>query len=330
MPASERPGAPCSVAYYDTSPSAASLRARGGSGRGTLSRIPRFRGSTRAKRADEGADVTSTTRPEGGSPMPKQIVRQAPYLRRYARALTGSQANGDGLVARAIEGLLAGGLHLDPELPLRVGLYRVLHQVWNCVGEDGHDPSTADRRLQGLSPERRAALLLVGMEGFAGDEAAQVLDMASGAFHSVLAEAEHDLDQQLASKVLIIEDEPIIALDLTRLVRELGHEVIGAAATRAEAVEMARAEPPGLVLADIRLADGSNGIDAANEILSEIDVPVIFITAFPEHLLTGERPEPAFLITKPFREEAVRALVAQALFFHTPRPPADDAVHVAR
>jgi DNA-directed RNA polymerase specialized sigma24 family protein len=259
--------------------------------------------------------------------MPKQIVRQSPFLRRYARALTGSQTNGDGLVARAIEELLSGSVRLDPDLSLRVGLYRVLHQVWNATGQDSDSRSTIDRRLQGLSPDRRAALLLVGMEGFADEEAAQVLEMGAGVFKTVLGEAERDLDQQLASKVLIIEDEPIIALDLTRLVRELGHDVVGAAATRSEAVEMARADPPGLVLADVRLADGSNGIDAANDILSEIDVPVIFITAFPEHLLTGERPEPAFLITKPFREEAVRALVAQALFFHTPRPQVDDAVH---
>ena len=257
--------------------------------------------------------------------MPKQIVRQAPYLRRYARALTGSQAQGDALVAQAIEGLLGGGLHLDAEAPLRVGLYQVLHQVWNRDGKSGDGALMVDQRLQGLSPERRACLLLVGMEGFAPDEAAQVLRIETGEFDDMLAGAERDLDQQLASRVLIIEDEPIIALDLTRLVRELGHDVVGAAATRSEAVIMAKATQPGLVLADIRLADGSNGIDAANEILSEIDVPVIFITAFPEHLLTGERPEPAFLITKPFREEAVKALVAQALFFHTPRPSLDGA-----
>lgn len=255
--------------------------------------------------------------------MPKQIARQAPYLRRYARALTGSQKQGDALVQNAVEGLLGGGLRLEPGLSLRVGLYRVLHQVWNVDVRATDHGSVADRRLQGLSPDRRAALLLAGMEGFSADEAAQVLQIGLSDFKATLADAERDLDQQLASRVLIIEDEPIIALDLTRLVRELGHDVVGAAATHEEAVSMARASRPGLVLADIRLADGSNGMDAANEILIDFDVPVIFITAFPEHLLTGERPEPAFLITKPFREEAVKALVAQALFFHTPRAMAE-------
>jgi CheY-like chemotaxis protein len=134
----------------------------------------------------------------------------------------------------------------------------------------------------------------------------------------LLSQAEADLRQQLATDVLIIEDEPIIALDLTRLVLDLGHRVTGVAATRDEAVALARRTSPGLVLADIRLADGSSGMDAANDILLSFDIPVIFITAFPEHLLTGERPEPAFLITKPFREEAVKALIGQALFFHRP------------
>ncbi len=268
-------------------------------------------------------DAIRAVRQEGGAQMPKQIVRQAPYLRRYARALTGSQARGDALVATAIEGLLGGVRHLDPEQPLRVALYQVLHQVWNLDGQGAEDGSAVDKRLQGLSPEHRAALLLVGMEGFTQEEAAQVLMLEAAQFAAVLHAAEHDLDQQLASRVLIIEDEPIIALDLTRLVRELGHDVVGAAATREEAVSLAKAKQPGLVLADIRLADGSSGIDAAQEILSELDVPVIFITAFPEHLLTGERPEPTFLITKPFREEAVKALVAQALFFHTPLPTLD-------
>jgi DNA-directed RNA polymerase specialized sigma24 family protein len=286
-----------------------------------LSRLPRFGSTARSRRVD--ATPVAEGRQDGGPGMSKQIVRHAPSLRRYARALTGSQSSGDALVQNALEGLLGGSLRLEAELPLRVGLYRVLHQVWDWDGDRDAADSVADARLQGLSPRRRAALLLAGVEGFPAGEAAQVLEIDVATFTSTLADAERDLDQQLASRVLIIEDEPIIALDLTRLVRELGHDVVGAAATRAEAVSLAKSELPGLVLADIRLADGSNGIDAANDILAEMDVPVIFITAFPEHLLTGERPEPAFLITKPFREEAVKALVAQALFFHTPSRKAE-------
>ena len=116
--------------------------------------------------------------------------------------------------------------------------------------------------------------------------------------------------------MLIIEDEPVIATDIEALVRELGHRVLDVAATRTEAVDAVARATPGLVLADIQLADGSSGIDAVKDILGRYDVPVIFITAFPERLLTGERPEPTFLITKPFQPETVKAAIGQALFFH--------------
>ncbi len=257
--------------------------------------------------------------------MPKQIARQAPYLRRYARALTGSQAHGDALVQAAMERLLGGEMRLDPDVPLRPSLFRVLHQVW-LASPDGPRAttaaSTADARLQTLSPDRRACLLLVAMEGFPTAEAAIVLDITPKACEQRLIEAQAEIETQLRTEVLIIEDEPIIALDLTRLVRELGHSVTGVAATHGEAMAAARERRPGLLLADIRLADGSSGMDAASEILRLYDIPVIFITAFPEHLLTGDRPEPAFLITKPFREDAVKALIGQALFFHRPQAAA--------
>ena len=76
---------------------------------------------------------------------------------------------------------------------------------------------------------------------------------------------------------------------------------------------------PGLILADIQLADGSSGLDAVNELLRTFEVPVIFITAYPERFLTGERPEPTYLITKPFLPETVQATIGQALFFHSLR-----------
>jgi DNA-directed RNA polymerase specialized sigma24 family protein len=249
--------------------------------------------------------------------MSRQIGRHAPYLRRYARALTGSQIKGDALVQHAIEGLLSGAIPLREDFPVRPALYAALHSAWERSGdESAADVSGADQRLQTLSPRERAALLLTTMEGFSLPEAADVLEQPAGELESMISAAEAALRRQLAARVLIIEDEPIIGLDLTRVARELGHTVVGVAATRAEAVAMAREEKPGLVLADVRLADGSSGMDAAADILKSFDIPVIFITAFPEHLLTGDRPEPAFLITKPFREDAVQALIGQALFFH--------------
>jgi CheY-like chemotaxis protein len=124
-----------------------------------------------------------------------------------------------------------------------------------------------------------------------------------------------EIKRQIAGRVLIIEDEPIIAMDLEAIVGDLGHSVVEIADTRDNAVSAALEHQPNLILADIQLADGSSGIDAVGEILSSFTVPVVFITAYPERLLTGKRPEPTYLITKPFTREQVAAAVSQALFF---------------
>src|SRR5690606_23172641 len=171
-------------------------------------------------------------------------------------------------------------------------------------------------RLMRLGPASRQALLLTAMEGFSNKETARVLDIDEDSVEQLVADAQSEIEAELATDVLIIEDEPVIAMDIESMVRELGHTVTGIAATRDEAVALARDKAPGLVLADIQLADGSSGIDAVKSILGSYDVPVIFITAYPERLLTGERPEPAFLITKPFLPQTVKAAIGQALFFH--------------
>jgi len=131
----------------------------------------------------------------------------------------------------------------------------------------------------------------------------------------LIDQAASQIAEQVATNVLTIEDEPMIAIDLADLVTGLGHDVCDTARTHKEAVAAFRKHQPGLVLADIQLADGSSGLDAVNEILESFDVPVIFITAYPERLLTGSRPEPTFLVNKPFRTETVQAVISQALFF---------------
>jgi CheY-like chemotaxis protein len=253
------------------------------------------------------------------------ILRQAPYLRRYARALMGSQTEGDAFVGRTLEALLSGDLELPERVPIRLALFRAFHQTWrtalNGYSIDAEPPPLrVDARLQRMTPEHRTAILLILMEGFSLSETAFILGVPEAEAERRFRIGLDSIEQQLATNVLIIEDEPVVALDLERLVEELGHRVLGVASTHAEAVDIVRDKPPGLVLADVRLADGSSGIEAVAEILKSHDAPVIFITAFPERLLTGERPEPAFLITKPFNDDAVKALIGQALFFHDPAP----------
>ncbi len=174
----------------------------------------------------------------------------------------------------------------------------------------------AARNLLHLPPKARQAFILVSVEGFEPTEAAEILDVDNQRIHELLEEASREISSQVATSVLIIEDEPLIAMDIEHIVETLGHRVTGIARTRAEAVRLFESTNPGMVLADIQLADGSSGIDAVNDILKTSSVPVIFITAFPERLLTGDRPEPAFLVSKPFNPDMVKALISQALFFN--------------
>jgi len=253
-----------------------------------------------------------------------------PFLRRYARALTGSQTHGDNFVRATLEAIVAAPEDFPRDVDPRLGLYRTFHAIWSSanIEEEPGDAGMADpadiarARLSRITPLSRQALLLTAMEGFTPEDAGYLIDASAPEVERLVAEALAEIERQTLTDVLIIEDEPIIAMDIETIVRDLGHNVTGVAVTRDEAVAQAMERRPGLVLADIQLADDSSGIDAVKDILSQFKVPVIFITAFPERLLTGERPEPTFLITKPFQPSTVRAAIAQALFFDTTTIPA--------
>ena len=228
------------------------------------------------------------------------VAQYLPFLRRYARALTGNQASGDAYVAATLEALIADRSVLeDPKGP-RVALYRLFTKIWNSLSVNGTAglPDAAlpgEQKLANITPLPRQAFLLVALEGF--------------------SESGRELAVEIATEVLIIEDDTFIAMELETLVEGLGHRVLGVARTHAEALALTKKKRPGLILADIQLADGSSGLEAVNELLATFEAPVIFITAYPERFLTGERPEPAFLIAKPFQPATVSAVASQALFF---------------
>jgi DNA-directed RNA polymerase specialized sigma24 family protein len=258
------------------------------------------------------------------------IVPHLPYLRRYARALTGSQGHGDAFVRAALEAIVEEPDAFPRDVDPRLGLYRVFHGIWASANVEVVDEADelrgeeaiATGRLSRITPLSRQALLLTAMEGFTTEDAAYLIDASATDVDSLVDEAMEEIERQTRTEVMIIEDEPIIAMDLETIVRDLGHHVVGVAVTRDEAVAMALDKRPGLVLADIQLADDSSGIDAVKDILAQFSVPVIFITAFPERLLTGERPEPTFLITKPFQRSTVKAAISQALFMNAATMPA--------
>ncbi len=256
-----------------------------------------------------------------------QIAAHLPFLRRYARALTGSQASGDAYVREMLEAVLADEALKASLAGGRVPLYRAFSKVWaSASGLPAGDKTASEHeagaqaRLGVITPPARQALLLTTLEDFSVEEAAAILDRTPDEIDQLVAAAITDIDREQTTSILIIEDEPLIAMQLEDLVTSLGHTVSGTAATRTQARSAVAAALPGLVLADIQLADGSSGLDAVDDILNVASMPVIFITAYPERLLTGDRPEPTYLVTKPFQEATVRAAISQALFFGSTRP----------
>lgn len=257
---------------------------------------------------------------EMGMSRSQLVAEHLPLLRRYSRALTGSQAAGDAYVGAMLEALLQDGSLLDEQRGPRAGLFRLFTQIWNSVSINEESDvvpilNPSERRLSNITPLPRQAFLLLSLEGFSEEEVAFILDVDVEETRRLADAAGREMAEEIATDVLIIEDETFIAMDIESLVKNLGHNVIGVARTHADAIALAKDKRPGLILADIQLADGSSGLDAVNELLRTFEVPVVFITAYPERFLTGERPEPAFLISKPFQPAMVSAVASQALFF---------------
>ena len=263
----------------------------------------------------------------------RAILEHIPYLRRHARLLTGSQEVGDEYIRICLEMIHLEPHHLDGD-DLRVQLFRAFHAVWSAVtatitrGARAEQTDLEQRLEQGLaalSPVERRVLLLVVVEEFTYDQVARILGIEVDEVRSLLNQARQGMRGQIAVPVLIIEDEPLIAMELSRIMQDMGHTVVGVANRRDAAVREADHARPGLILADVQLIDDDSGIAAAQDILGRFDVPVVFVTGFPERLLTGGRLEPAFVVAKPFEEDTLKVTVAQALAVYA--SPGKASVH---
>jgi CheY-like chemotaxis protein/DNA-directed RNA polymerase specialized sigma24 family protein len=251
-----------------------------------------------------------------------EIVRSIPYLRRYARALTGSQETGDQYVRLCLETIIEEPEKVRPEGDFHVQLFTIFHDCFRIIdtalGEDVNagEPRDFGVQLAALPSIERQVLLLISLENFSVAEAGRILGMGDAEVVKNLALAHEELRKQASAKVLIIEDEPVIAMDIAGIVEMLGHDVVGVAGRKDEAVELAKRHIPDLVLADVQLLDGDSGIVTVQEIMKLMTAPVIFVTGFPERLLTGDGMEPAFIVTKPFDPETLKVTIGQALSFN--------------
>jgi len=236
----------------------------------------------------------------------EDLIRALPYARRYARAVTGNQVAGDALVADCLRDTLAGAASPAPLSDPRHILY------WGVTKRFDMRGGAAEPAAQ-LSARQRQILLLTSLEDVSVEEAAPILELSAEEAQDLLATARDRLRALAATDVLIIEDEPIIAMDLEELVQSCGHRVVGVAASEAEAIAIAKRTRPGLILADINLGLGGDGTSAVTQILRSHQAPVIFVTAYPERLLTGDALEPAFVITKPFEPLTLAIATYQAV-----------------
>jgi len=234
------------------------------------------------------------------------LIRALPYARRYARALTGSQPAGDALVAETLRQVLQDGEAASEIADARQALYQGVTRRFD-------ESARGARGEEGLSTRQRQLLLLTSLEDVSTDQAAPILGIEPEEAARLVAEARDRLRASAATDVLIIEDEPIIAMDLEELVQSCGHTVVGVAASEKEAVAIAKRTRPGLILADINLGLGGDGTNAVSAILASHYAPVIFVTAYPERLLTGDAIEPAFVITKPFEPLTLAIATYQAV-----------------
>jgi len=259
----------------------------------------------------------------------QEILKHLPYLRRYARALVGSQERGDQYMRIFLEAILEDPQRVPADGNLRVQLFAVFHDVCTLLhATDGDDAAPleglvpVEARLSQLTSTQRQVLLLVSLEGFSFEDVGFILHLPESEVRDQLDAARKEMQRQHPARILIVEDEPLIAMDIARIVEEMGHTVCGTAADHAEAVAVAKRASPHIVLADIQLKGGDSGIAAVQDILNGISVPVVFVTGFPERLLTGERLEPTFVVTKPFKPEALVSVIGQALAMHPPFAPA--------
>lgn len=266
---------------------------------------------------------------------PDALLAEVPHLRRHARLLTGSMELGDEYVRLCLELVVAEPERLEGG-ELRLELFRAFYDSWEVINratsgqapEEGSDVDRLEERLAKLAPIDRQVLLLTACEDFTPEQAGWILNLDAAGVDAHLKTAREALRHDAAVPVFIIEDETMIALELSEIIQEMGLTVAGLFARQEDAIAAASGQQPGLVLADIQLADEGNGIAAAQAILQRYHVPIVFVTGYPERLLTGDGLEPAFVVAKPFRVEGLKAMIAHALAVYA--APGQAADHRAK
>jgi DNA-directed RNA polymerase specialized sigma24 family protein/CheY-like chemotaxis protein len=212
----------------------------------------------------------------------QQIISSLPHLRRYAHAVTGSQRYGDNRVRVVLEILLQNPDQMRSGKSPRVEIFRLFHSVLDRLASSFHgvdlgsaaEPHLLDAVAR-LSPRSRQILLLAVLARFEAEDIAEVLGIDRQIVTRRLQYARDRIQRRLSARILIIEDEDVVASEMGRAVENLGHTVVGIAHSDGKAVKLARSVSPELVLADARLRDGHEA--AVEQIRSTTKAPIIFV-----------------------------------------------------
>lgn len=260
-----------------------------------------------------------------------ELYDHLPFLRRYARALTGSTERGDDLVTRGVEVAMMAPSRfgLDKGEGARLSLYALLHLLFDEDRETGADderhegrpvasPHPIERALATLPELYRRMYLLITLEELSQAEAAQVLHLTAADALVTLKEARERVRSALTQRVLVVEDNPVLAMEIGELVADMGHVVCGTAVNEQEALELLEAESPTLALLDVRLADGGSGVEIARRLRRVRSLRTIFVTAFDGDLEELGARHLGQIVRKPFTNDAIRAAISRAVFMPTP------------
>jgi len=246
------------------------------------------------------------------------LIHEFPLIRRYARALTGSQFLGDCYVRQMLEVILAEPRLLGPASDLPMNLYRLFHRIecniclpGNYYGAYG---DSDERHLRDICPLHRQVLLLVSLQGFSITSVAHILQLSVDAVERNLVIGHREMADEGPRRILVIEQVSLPPLNIAAMLAELGHSIVGIVPVREDSFVEPEFIPPELVVADIHLSDRQAGIDAVRDILFEHTVPVVFVSAHPERFLTGSGIEPVFLVDQPFNLGSIDVAISQALF----------------
>jgi len=240
--------------------------------------------------------------------------------------VSGSQPTADDLVAKALE-LTINDAQTEPMNLTR----RVFRHVNTLIkvhrlsprpksGGSADVVSIVDDRLQSLSLLSRQVFLLTSVERFADSDVCSILQLRGTELDSARQLARREMARQIHPNVLILEDDAFTAADIQYQLTDAGHSVVGVAATHREAIELAVIKPIDIVLADVQLADGGNGIEAVKQICATKHVPAIYLTAFPERLKECAASIKKSCVAKPFLLDQIESLLVDKLFLPATNP----------